>query len=162
MNVGDYVLNFLPLAHILEFVFENAIMVWGGAMGYGHPRTLSDKAMRNCQGDIKELKPTVLVAVPAVWETIKKGIMDQVSRLPMLKQKMFWGALSLKGYLLQNGLPGSALIDSIVFKKIKEATGGRMNLCMNGGGPVSKETHYFISMAIAPVIMGYGLTETTA
>ena len=37
-----------------------------------------------------------------------------------------------------------------------------MRICMNGGGPISKETHYFISMAICPMIMGYGLTETTA
>lgn len=155
-------LNFLPLAHILELVFENAIIVWGGAMGYGSPRTLSDRAMKNCLGDIKELRPTVLCGVPAVWETVKKGIMDQVSKQSPLKQKLFWGALALKGALLHAGLPGAGVLDNIVFKKIKEATGGRMRVCMSGGGPISKETHYFISMAICPMIMGYGLTETTA
>lgn len=131
-------------------------------MGYGSPRTLSDKTMRNSKGDIRELQPTVLVAVPAVWETVKKGIMDQVSKLPAFKQKMFWGAMSLKGALLNIGLPGVSVIDNVVFKKIKEATGGRLRVCMNGGGPIAKETHYFISMAICPMIMGYGLTETTA
>lgn len=159
---GDFVLNFLPLAHILELVFENSIIVWGAAMGYGSPRTLSDKAMRNCKGDIRELRPTVLVAVPAVWETVKKGIMDQVSKLPAFKQKMFWGAISLKSALLQLGLPGVGVIDNVVFKKVKEATGGRMRICMNGGGPIAKETHHFVSMAICPMIMGYGLTETAA
>lgn len=162
VSYGDYMLTFLPLAHILEMVFENSIIVWGAAMGYGSPRTLSDRAMKNCLGDIRELRPTVLVGVPAVWETVKKGIMDQVSKLPALKQKMFWGAMSLKGTLLHAGLPGAGLLDAIVFKKIKEATGGRMRVCMSGGGPISKETHYFISMAICPMIMGYGLTETTA
>jgi len=155
-------LNFLPLAHILELVFENSIMVWGGAMGYGSPRTLSDRAMKNCKGDIRELRPTVLVAVPAVWETVKKGVMDQLSKQPGYKQKMFWGALALKGVLLNMGLPGVGIIDSIVFKKVREATGGRLRICMNGGGPIAKETHYFVSMAICPMIMGYGLTETTA
>jgi long-chain acyl-CoA synthetase len=162
IGVGDFVLNFLPLAHILELVFENAIIVWGAAMGYGSPRTLADRAMRNCKGDIQELRPTVLVAVPAVWETVKKGVMDQVSKLPGLKQKMFWGAMALKGTLLHLGLPGVSIIDNIVFKKIKDATGGRMRVCMNGGGPVARETHHFISMAICPMIMGYGLTETAA
>ncbi|KAI5818803.1 hypothetical protein BZA77DRAFT_9960 [Pyronema omphalodes] len=159
---GDYILNFLPLAHILELVFENSIIVWGAAMGYGSPRTLSDRTMRNCKGDIRELRPTVLVAVPAVWETVKKGIMDQLNKQSGLKQKMFWGAMSLKGTLLNYGIPGVSMLDNIVFKKIKEATGGRMRVCMNGGGPIAKETHYFISMAIAPMIMGYGLTETAA
>lgn len=118
--------------------------------------------MKNCKGDIRELRPTVLVAVPAVWETVKKGIMDQVSKLPAFKQKMFWGAMSLKGALLQFGLPGVGVIDNVVFKKVKEATGGRMRICMNGGGPIAKETHHFVSMAICPMIMGYGLTETAA
>ncbi|KAA8893812.1 hypothetical protein FN846DRAFT_977227 [Sphaerosporella brunnea] len=162
IGVGDFVLNFLPLAHILELVFENAIIVWGAAMGYGSPRTLADRAMRNCKGDIQELRPTVLVAVPAVWETVKKGIMDQVSKLSGLKQKMFWGAITLKSTLLQLGLPGVGVIDNVVFKKVKEATGGRMRVCMNGGGPIARETHHFISMAICPMIMGYGLTETAA
>ncbi|KAF8536420.1 hypothetical protein BDD12DRAFT_748519 [Trichophaea hybrida] len=162
IGTGDFVLNFLPLAHILELVFENSIIVWGAAMGYGSPRTLADKTMRNCKGDIKELRPTVLVAVPAVWETVKKGIMDQVSKLSGLKQKIFWGAMSLKGALLQMGLPGVGVIDNVAFKKVKEATGGRMRICMNGGGPIAKETHYFVSMAVCPMIMGYGLTETSA
>ena len=131
-------------------------------MGYGSPRTLSDRAMRNCSGDIRELRPTVLVAVPAVWETVKKGILDQLSKQSALKQKLFWSAMSLKGALLQMGLPGVNVIDNFVFKKIKEATGGRMRICMNGGGPIAKETHHFVSMAICPMIMGYGLTETSA
>lgn len=159
---GDFFLTFLPLAHILEFVFENACLVWGGTMGYGNPRTLSDRAMKNCKGDIRELRPTIIVGVPAVWETVKKGILDQLSKQPVFRQKVFWGAISLKSYLLQAGLPGPALLDAVVLKKIKEATGGRMRLCMNGGGPIAKETHHFISMAIAPMIMGYGLTETSA
>jgi long-chain acyl-CoA synthetase len=49
-----------------------------------------------------------------------------------------------------------------VFKKVKEATGGRLRICMNGGGPIAKETQRFISLAITPMINGYGLTETSA
>ncbi|KAK3944879.1 acetyl-CoA synthetase-like protein [Diplogelasinospora grovesii] len=159
---GDGLLTYLPLAHILEFVFENASLHWGSCMGYGNPKTLSDNSVRNCSGDIKEFKPSVLVGVPAVWETVKKGIIAKVNAGSPVVRALFWGALALKEQLLAYGVPGSGILDSIVFKKIKEATGGRMKLCMNGGGPISKDTQKFISMAICPMISGYGLTETTA
>ena len=159
---GDALLTYLPLAHILEFVFENAVIYWGGVMGYGSPKTLSDSSVRNCKGDIREFKPTVLVGVPAVWESVKKGIIAKVNAGSPLVQRLFWGALSLKSFLLGAGLPGAGVIDAIVFNKVKDATGGRLRVTLNGGGPIAKETQEFISMAITPMISGYGLTETTA
>lgn len=159
---GDGLLTYLPLAHILEFVFENASLYWGTTMGYGNPKTLSDQSVRNCAGDIREFKPSVLVGVPAVWENVKKGISAKVNAGSVIVQNMFWGALWAKQALLSAGLPGSGVLDAIVFKKIKEATGGKLKLCLNGGGPIAKDTQKFISMAIAPMISGYGLTETTA
>lgn len=159
---GDGVLTYLPLAHILEFVFENASLYWGATMGYGNPKTLSDTSVRNCNGDIREFKPSVLVGVPAVWENVKKGIVAKVNAGSAVVQKMFWGALWAKSQLMAWGLPGSGILDAVVFKKVKEATGGRLRLCMNGGGPVAKDTQKFVSMAICPMIIGYGLTETTA
>ncbi|KAK6517175.1 long-chain fatty acid-CoA ligase [Arthrobotrys conoides] len=166
--VGDFVggedtlLAYLPLAHILEFAFENVVLYWGGTLGYGSIRTLTDVSMKNCAGDIRELKPTVLVGVPQVWETVKKGVEIRVKQQPALRQKLFWGAMSAKSFLLNSGLPGTSLLDAVVFSKIREATGGRLKVCFNGGGPLSKETQHFVSMAIAPMIIGYGLTETCA
>ncbi|EFX04294.1 fatty acid activator [Grosmannia clavigera kw1407] len=159
---GDGLLTYLPLAHILEFVFENASIFWGSTMGYGNPKTLSDTSVRNCSGDIKEFRPTVLVGVPAVWEMVKKGIVSKVSAGSPIVRSLFWGAMWAKTNLMHLGLPGSGVLDAVVFKKIKEATGGRMKLCLNGGGPVAKDTQRFISMSICPMISGYGLTETTA
>lgn len=135
-------------------------------MGYGNPRTLSEGSMRNCKGDIKEFKPTILVGVPAVWETVKKGVLGQLNKNSILVKSLFWGAMSAKNFLLSTGLPGSGLgtwfLDNMIFKKLKEATGGRLRIVMNGGGPISKDTQQFLSMAIAPMISGYGLTETAA
>lgn len=159
---GDALLTYLPLAHILEFVFENACLYWGGTMGYGSPKTLSDQSVRNCKGDIREFKPTILVGVPAVWESVKKGIIAKVNAGSPLVKNLFWGALYAKGFLMSSGLPGTAVLDAVVFKKIKDATGGCLRLCMNGGGPIAKDTQRFISMAITPMVSGYGLTETTA
>lgn len=162
LGPGDSLLTYLPLAHILEFVFENACLYWGGTMGYGNPKTLSDASVRNCKGDIREFKPTVLVGVPSVWESVKKGVVAKVNAGSPVLQKMFWGALWAKSNLLHYGLPGAGLLDSVVFKKVKDATGGRLRICLNGGGPIAKDTQRFISMAITPMLGGYGLTETTA
>ncbi|KAA8650514.1 hypothetical protein EYZ11_003283 [Aspergillus tanneri] len=166
ISPSDSLLTYLPQAHILEYVFENLCLFWGGTMGYGNPRTLSDTSMRNCKGDIREFKPTILVGVPAVWETVKKGVLNNLNKNNFLVRGMFWGAMSAKNFLMATGFPGSgagaALLDSIVFRKLKEATGGRLRIIMNGGGPISKDTQKFLSMAIAPMISGYGLTETSA
>lgn len=131
-------------------------------MGYGNPKTLSDSSVKNCKGDIMEFRPTVLVGVPAVWESVKKGILAKIDEGSPIVKKLFWGALWAKSNLLHYGLPGAGALDTLVFNKVKEATGGKLRICLSGGGSVSKDTQRFISMAITPMISGYGLTETTA
>lgn len=97
---------------------------------------------------------------------MKKGVLNNLGKTSFLVKGMFWGALAAKQFLLTNGFPGAgvgaSLLDAVVFKKLKEATGGRLRIVMNGGGPISKDTQKFLSMAIAPMISGYGLTETSA
>jgi long-chain acyl-CoA synthetase len=162
LGPGDGLLTYLPLAHILEFVFENSVLFWGGTMGYGNFRTLSDANVRNCAGDIREFKPTILIGVPAVWETVKKGIINKVNAGSFITKNMFWGALATKKFLLANGLPGVGVLDAVVFSKVREATGGRLRVAFNGGSSIAKSTLEFISMTICPLISGYGLTETAA
>ncbi|OWP05513.1 hypothetical protein B2J93_7857 [Marssonina coronariae] len=163
VSPSDSVLAYLPLAHSFEFAFENACLYWGVKMGYGSPRTISDLSMRNCRGDIKEFRPTILVGVPAVWETIRKGIEIRVARMGMVGSSVFWSALRAKTWCCQKGLVGLAgWLDWAVFDKIKDETGGRLRACFNGAGPLGRETRRFISYALVPLISGYGLTETCA
>jgi long-chain acyl-CoA synthetase len=96
LGPNDSLLAYLPLAHIFEFVFENACLYWGAVMGYGSVRTLSQTNCRNCKGDIQEFKPTLLVGIPAVWETVKKGIIANVEKSSKVMQTLFWGAFSAK------------------------------------------------------------------
>jgi long-chain acyl-CoA synthetase len=58
---NDALLCFLPLAHILEFVYELSGILWGGTLGYATVKTLTEASTRNCKGDIKEFRPTVIV-----------------------------------------------------------------------------------------------------
>ncbi|KAL8993883.1 MAG: hypothetical protein Q9188_007211, partial [Gyalolechia gomerana] len=160
LGPGDKLITYLPLAHIFEFMLENASIFWGCTMGYGNPKTLTDTSVRNCKGDIREFAPTVMVGVPGVWELVKKGIIKQVESSNPIVRNLFWSAMSLKSALLSAGLPGAGVLDYLVFGKIKQATGGELRISMNGGGPIAKDTQRFISMCITPMINGYGMTET--
>lgn len=158
----DVILAYLPLAHILEVAVENLVMFVGGTLGYGSPRTLADSSMRNCAGDMRELAPTVMVGVPQIWETIRKGIEAKVNSGGALTRNLFWGAYNLKSLLVATGLPGSGLLDAIVFNKVRDMTGGRVRFLFNGASGISDGTRQFVSLVLAPMITGYGLTETTA
>ncbi|CAL9731954.1 long-chain-fatty-acid--CoA ligase 1 [Monosporozyma unispora] len=162
VNKGHRIISFLPLAHIFELVFELVGFYWGGIIGYANVKTLSAQSMRNCKGDIQEFKPTLMVGVAAVWETIRKGILQQINALPTITQKIFWSAYYTKLKLNKWGLPGGNMIGNLVFKKIKEATGGKLRYMCNGGSPISKDAQEFLSNILCPMLIGYGLTETVA
>ncbi|CCE64567.1 hypothetical protein TPHA_0I00610 [Tetrapisispora phaffii CBS 4417] len=158
----DRIIAFLPLAHIFELTFELLVFLWGATIGYANVKTLTTASVRNCQGDLQEFKPTVMVAVAAVWESVKKGILQQVSNLPFITQKIFWGAYKAKSTMNNYHIPGGNALGNLVFKKIKQATGGNLRFVLNGGSPVSLETQTFITNLICPMLIGYGLTETNA
>lgn len=157
----DVFLSILPLAHIFELTAELATFVWGSSLGYGTPKTASDTNMRNCVGDIRELRPTIMVAVPALWETVKKGIVAKIEQQGTITQKLFWAAFKLKHSCREAFHFTPPLVDTI-FKRIKEGTGGRLRFVLNGGAALSRDTRVFLDTVVAPCLMGYGLTETNA
>ncbi|RIA97659.1 hypothetical protein C1645_751631 [Glomus cerebriforme] len=155
----DVLLAYLPLAHVLEFTVEHVCVFWGIPMGYGTPRTLTDASVRNCLGDIRELKPSLMTGVPAVWESIRKGVLTKVHAGSPTVQRVFNAAFKAKGWLMDKGLP-TKFLDAAVFNKIKQQTGGRLRYALSGGAPISKETQEFLSIALCPILQGYGMTET--
>lgn len=159
----DRIISFLPLAHIFELVFELISFYWGGIVGYANVKTLTDASCKNCEGDMKAFKPTIMVGVAAVWEAVKKGIISQIEKQPATTQKIFWAAYNAKATSKKYHIPLiPSLIDSVIFKKIKLATGGNIRLMLNGGSPISGETQRFINNTIGTMLIGYGLTETCA
>lgn len=160
-NSSDVFLNILPLAHIFELTAELVSLYFGCSLGYGTPKTVSDVNMRNCKGDIRELRPTLLAAVPAVYEAIKKGVFANVRKLSPTMQSVFWRAYRLKIKMDAWGLP-TPIMNAVVFRKIKEATGGRLRFIMSGGAAISADTRLFLNTLVAPLSVGYGLTETNA
>ncbi|GAA5983721.1 hypothetical protein JCM11641_001727 [Rhodosporidiobolus odoratus] len=157
---------FLPLAHIFEFAVELTILHVGIVMGYGTVKTLSDLSVRNCVGDIREWKPTIMVGVPAVWEQIRKGILSKAAASGKVANAVFHGSLSLKHYTRGIPLFGrfvGGVLDAVVFKAVKQGTGGKLKYVVNGGAGLSVSTHEFLQNTITPyTIQGYGGTETAA
>ena len=71
MSLLSFISGYLPLAHILELLSENTMMVQGVPIGYSSPNTLTDKStkiMKGCQGDCSVLKPTLMCAVPLILD----------------------------------------------------------------------------------------------
>jgi long-subunit acyl-CoA synthetase (AMP-forming) len=155
----DYIMAYLPLAHVLEFLVENTCLFWGVTLGYGSPRTLTDTSVRNCKGDIKEFRPTIMTGVPAVWESIRKGVLNNVSKMSPAAQAVFHRAFATKSWLQDRGLP-TGVLDSLVFSKIQEQVGGRFRFGLAGGAPISLETQKFLSVCLGPILNGFGMTES--
>ncbi|KAJ2697205.1 long-chain fatty acid-CoA ligase [Coemansia sp. IMI 203386] len=156
----DVILSYLPLSHVLAFFVDMYCMYSGIGIGYGTPRTLTDESVRECKGDIKELRPMVMMGVPQVWNTIRAGMLKQVDKSGWLVRKLFYNAVELKNGLRHYSLPHNFL-DGIVFKKTKEATGGRLKFVITGGAPVNKNVQRLMNAALCPMIHGYGLTEAS-
>ncbi|KAG8766857.1 long-chain fatty acid-CoA ligase, partial [Serendipita sp. 397] len=92
----DSFLAFLPLAHILEYIVEMLMQLIGCKIGYGRIKTLTDMSVRGCLGDLREFKPTIMIGVPAIWETIRKGIISKVKKMGSLKKSVFDVGMTVK------------------------------------------------------------------
>ena len=147
----DTYIAYLPLSHILEFVVELCLFFVGMTFGYGRVKTLTDASVRNCPGDIRAFKPSIMTGVPAVWEMIRKGIVAKINSSGTLRKSVFSGAYTIK----KAGVPAlSQLVDSAVFSQIKAATGGKLRLALSGGAALSAETQEFLSIALVTVLQG--------
>ncbi|KAK3037311.1 hypothetical protein RJ639_032073 [Escallonia herrerae] len=156
----DAYLSYLPLAHIFDRVLEELMISAGASIGfwYGDIKLLMN--------DIKELKPTVLCAVPRVLDRIYSGLVEKISSGGILKYSMFNIAYSYKlrnmskGYKHEEAAP---LFDKVIFSKVKEGLGGKVRLILSGAAPLATCVETFLRVVTcAHVLQGYGLTETCA
>ncbi|KAK4684196.1 hypothetical protein P7C73_g6002, partial [Tremellales sp. Uapishka_1] len=136
---------------------ELTFYLCGIPVGYGTVKTLLADSVRNCEGDFAAYKPTLIAGVPAIFELIRKGMVKKIYEAGPVVGAVFGAAIVGKQSL---PWPFSAVIDKVLFAKVKQATGGRLRLAVCGGGALSKETQKFMTTVLAPIVQGYGLTET--
>jgi long-chain acyl-CoA synthetase len=156
----DRSLAFLPWAHAFgqtaEFYMLPAL---GCAMAINDDVT---KLVSN----LPDVKPTVLVAVPRIFNRIYDGVNQQMRDKPKPIQALFRAgirAATRRSRGNQLGLSESLtlkLADKLIFKKVRQRFGGRLRLVVSGSAALSKEVAEFIDALGIDVYEGYGLTET--
>jgi long-chain acyl-CoA synthetase len=153
----DVWLSFLPLAHVFERFAGHVLPVsLGASVAYsGSVATLGR--------DMAAVRPTVMLCVPRLLETIRQRIVDNVQAQSKFRQWLFRLALE-QGLRRARGetAPLSGLLDRLVGAKIRERTGGRMRFFVSGGAALPSHVAEFFMAFRVTVLQGYGLTETTA
>jgi long-chain acyl-CoA synthetase len=165
MNPGlDSTLSFLPLAHIYGRTMDYVMLCGGISIAY-----VED--VNQLSQILLEVKPTILAAVPRVFEKMYARILEKGTKNTGIKRKLFdWGMdVAKRSAKWRCGIGSAnpflklqwAVADKLVYSKIREGTGGNLRIVFSGGAPLSKDlAEFFWSIGIC-IYQGYGLTETS-
>ena len=159
----DVAISFLPLAHVYGRTLDYAHLFHGVTIAYV-------EAVEHVAQALLEIQPTLLAAVPRVFEKIYTRVMEQGTKQTGYKRKIFdWAmAVASRSALWRSGEQNAnsqvklawGLADKLVYSKIREGTGGKLRLVFSGGAPLAKELAEFFWAVGVPIYQGYGLTET--
>jgi len=165
IDENDIFLSFLPLCHIFERMAGYYTAVSCGAM------ICYAESIEKIAQNMTEIKPTVMTAVPRLFERMHSKIIKNVESQPEKKQKIFQWALEIGKLYFEAGKDGRSipigltikhkLADKLVFKKLRERTGGRLRFFISGGAALSRDLGEFFVSAGIKIIEGYGLTESS-
>jgi long-chain acyl-CoA synthetase len=154
----DSCISFLPLSHVTARHLDYALMINGVTIAYC-PKI---DALRHA---MQEVKPTIFVAVPRVYEKIRQGVEGKSHGL---KKRILNWALGVgkahRGEIAAGKRPGGVswkLADKLVFSKIAAAFGGRVETFVSGGAPLGMDTAGWFADVGIRILEGYGLTETS-
>jgi long-chain acyl-CoA synthetase len=162
LRPGNSLLLFLPLAHVLARAL--ALTCVYARLAIGHTADV-----QNLVGDLGTFRPTFVVAVPRVFEKVYNGAKQKAHSEG--KGKIFdlaeATAVAFSESQDHNG-PGiglrlkHAVMDRLVYTKLRAALGGRCTAAVSGGAPLGERMAHFFRGVGVPVLEGYGLTETSA
>lgn len=162
---SDRNLVFLPLSHVLGRCDSLLNLIFEFESIYAES---IDKVVDNLQ----VAKPTILIAVPRIFEKVYSKILDNISKENDLKRKVFdWALEASNAYfekINQDKSPSTFeilqknLAYKLVFEKIYDRFGGKVRFLVSGGAPLSADIIKFLQNANLTILEGYGLTETVA
>ena len=169
----DRMLIILPLDHCFAHVAGfYTMMSYGASIGTVPAGRTPMEALRNIPMSINELKPTVMLSVPALAKNFKKNIEAGVKAKGPKVEKLYHFALNMaiaynkegynKGGITQFWKkPLLALFDKLIFKSVRQALGGQMKFFVGGGALLDIDLQrYYYAIGI-PMYQGYGLSEAT-
>jgi long-chain acyl-CoA synthetase len=162
----DTYLSFLPLSHSLERTAGFHGAIWTGA------KTAFAEDVSKLLDNFKEVRPTLIISVPRIYEKVHAGILAKTADVKGLKKKIFNFAMRQAArnlpYICQD-LPRKGffafkyrLADKLVLSKLKDTLGmDKLRYAISGGAPLSQsDAEFFIGMGFK-ILEGFGLTETT-
>ena len=163
-GLADLALSFLPLSHVYERIVDYAYLFRGISMAYV-------EQIEQVQQALVEVRPTILAAVPRLFEKTYANVMEKGHQATGMRRKLFdWAmrvaeqAVPWKAYgkpaPVSLGLAWS-VADRLVYKRIRDGLGGRVHSFSSGGAPLARELAEFFWSVGVPVYQGYGLTETS-
>lgn len=162
----ETVLSFLPLSHVLERTAGYYMTIMCGSL-----LAFAD-SIEKVPENMLEVKPTIMISVPRLFEKIHSRIFETVHLMPFVKRWLFHRALSIGKryvnltYIRRERPPlltslAYALADLLVFRTLRARFGGNMRLFCSGGAPLDKGINEFFWIIGLPILEGYGLTETS-
>ena len=132
------------------------------------------ETLKNIPKNIKEIQPKILMSVPAVAKNFRKGIEAGIKQKGPIAEKLFLNIMHLKLPINttetdgDRGKGGRAiykplmnLYDKILFSKIREGFGGKLDLFIGGGALLDIELQRFFYAVGMPMCQGYGLSEAS-
>ena len=154
----DVYISYLPLAHVLERFFMIASMA--NKLQYG----FYQGEVTKLKEDLQELKPTIMISVPRLWNRFYDVIKQKIAEAPYHKRMIAeWGIAKKLHNLEKSAQTTHALYDRIVFNKFRETLGGRVRVMLTGSAPISKDVLNFLKVCFCVQIHeGYGQTESAA
>jgi long-chain acyl-CoA synthetase len=162
-RAGDVLLLFLPLAHSFGRLILESGAFHGFAIAFCAEATAMPRAL-------EIVRPTVLPAVPRLYEKVHTGVLSQLQETHGPKRRIVDWALRVGGRsarLRRAGRPVPAalriqasLADRLVFAKIRERLGGRLRVAISGAAPLAPEVLEFFDVIGLTIVEGYGLSET--
>lgn len=165
VDKNDILLSFLPLSHILERTAGYYMAIRNGAL-----MAFAD-SIEKVPENMIEIRPTVMVSVPRMFEKIYHRIFENAHQTSAVKRALFHWAVGVgKKYVAATYIDKKpkallnfkhSIADRLVFGKIRAKFGGKMKLFCSGGAPLDKTINEFFWVIGIPVFEGYGLTETS-
>ncbi len=159
----DLFLSFLPLSHTLERTAGYYLPMMAGA-AVAHARSVALLA-----DDLVQIKPTVLIAVPRIFERLYSRVLDRLEAQPRLVRGLFRAAVATgwRDFLYRQGramwgpdLLFNPLLRRRVGEQVTARLGGNLRYAVSGGAPLScRVARTFIGLGLE-ILQGYGLTET--
>jgi long-chain acyl-CoA synthetase len=156
----DSCISFLPLSHVTARHLDYAMMCHGARVAYCPKFDLLPVAM-------KAVKPTILVAVPRVYEKIRQAVEGKSALSPVKSKILSWAVATGRKHradVLVGKKPGGLswkIADKLVFSKIREAFGGCAAVFISGSAPLGMDTAGWFADVGIRIFEGYGLTETS-